>query len=228
LQTGVSVRITKQYLADYRLGKIDNPKLSPSQAVTASSAFPPFLSPFKLKTNTADWSMHNPNSKPELRDDTNLREHFELSDGGVYDNMGLESLWNDPGIKTVYVSDAGAPLEVEDNVLDNWASLMGRTFSIINEQARAVRKRWLLEKLVRKELAGTFWATKTTIADYGLVDTLIKDSPATHALQNLRTRLDAFSDQEQKQLINWAYALADAGHRKWVDPLSQRGKLPFP
>ena len=35
-------------------------------------------------------------------------------------------------------------------------------------------------------------------------------------MKDVRTRLNAFSDEEQGQLINWGYAVTDAAMRKFV------------
>jgi len=43
--TGVDFRFSKPYAGDYRIGQIPGPTLSVALAVTASNAFPPFLSP---------------------------------------------------------------------------------------------------------------------------------------------------------------------------------------
>jgi NTE family protein len=49
LQTGSGWRFAKAYAADYRVGRIGRPKLSLARVVAASSAFPPFLSPVRLR-----------------------------------------------------------------------------------------------------------------------------------------------------------------------------------
>ena len=45
LESGALMRMSKRYLADYRVGRVDRPTIPLAKAVTASSAFPPFLSP---------------------------------------------------------------------------------------------------------------------------------------------------------------------------------------
>src|SRR5205814_1360065 len=49
LQTGVLWRFSKPYAGDYVVGRIDKPTTRLAQAVAASSAFPPVLSPMLLK-----------------------------------------------------------------------------------------------------------------------------------------------------------------------------------
>ena len=49
VQTGALVRFSRPYIADYKVGILENPRVRLADAVAASSAFPPVLSPFTLK-----------------------------------------------------------------------------------------------------------------------------------------------------------------------------------
>jgi len=219
LQTGVNVRFSKPYMADYRIGKIDAPKISLATAVAASSAFPPFLSPVILTLNVNDWkSMEG----ADLFGDKKLRSRMILTDGGVYDNLGLEPVWG--RYKTVLVSDAGAPLELKEDPSLLWHNQLLRALGIITEQTRALRKRKLIEEYIGKARSGTYWGIKTDINDYNLDDALVKDNKLTKSLSSMRTRLDKFADIEQGHLINWGYALADAALRKHVYPQASKPK----
>ena len=102
LESGVLMRIGKAYLADYRVGRVDQPTLPLALAVTASSAFPPFLSPCRIDLRGADWVTEPGN---DLADRSGFRDEISLSDGGVYDNLGIESAWK--RYDTLLVSDAG-------------------------------------------------------------------------------------------------------------------------
>jgi hypothetical protein len=89
LQTGSGWRFAKDYAADHRVGRIDRPDLPLSRVVAASSAFPPFLSPVRL--------LFSPGTvKPMAGADLHQAPFTEvamLTDGGVYDNLGLERVW---------------------------------------------------------------------------------------------------------------------------------------
>ena len=89
-----------------------------------------------------------------------------------------------------------------------------RDRDIVTDQARAVRKRWLIDKFKRKELSGTYWGITTKVDNYSLPDALVKDNEVTRGLREIKTRLTNFSDADKGKLINWGYALADAGMRK--------------
>ena len=137
LQTGDGVRISKQYIRDYKIGRLPNPQLSLARVVGASSAFPPFFSPVVIKCNPDDWE----ESKGAfLYKNPEYRKKLVLADGGVYDNMGLEAVWND-GFKTVFVCDAGAPWENKPKPGTNWFSQLFRVNDTMGAQTRALRKR---------------------------------------------------------------------------------------
>ena len=66
-----------------------NPTVRLADAVAASSAFPPVLSPFTLRVKAADFA---PGSRGPLHTQP-FTEKLVLSDGGVYDNLGVETVW---------------------------------------------------------------------------------------------------------------------------------------
>lgn len=213
LQTGASFRFSKPYLGDYRLGLLKDPATPLSTAVAASSAFPPFLSPVVLQTNPDKWENA---AGADLFSRAEWRRKIYLSDGGVYDNLGLEAAKN---FETVLASDAGAPLnDAKHPLLLKLSQIKEtrRTVSIAMEQARSLRKRHLIDEFKREVRKGTYWGIATDINDYHLSDAMVKDNDLTQSLQSIRTRLNRFSEKEQCTLINWGYALADAAMRKHV------------
>ncbi len=211
LQSGVSVRFSKPYMADYKVGRVNSPDILLATAVAASSAFPPVLSPAMLKSKKYNWL---PMQGTDLFDNKKFRERMYLTDGGVYDNMGLEVLWD--RYQTVLVSDAGAPLETKAKPPKFWLTQTVRVLGIISEQTRALRKRKLIEDYKQNMRDGTYWGIATHINDYKLADAMTKDTKLTSSLQTVRTRLNKFSTQEQGRLINWGYALTDAAMRRHV------------
>src|SRR5262249_42145882 len=102
VQSGVLMRFGKRYAWDYRVGKIDKPAIELARVVAASSAFPPVLSPCTLHLSE---SAFVPNTGTDLQRRPFTTE-MVLTDGGVYDNLGLETVWK--RYDTVLVSDAGA------------------------------------------------------------------------------------------------------------------------
>src|SRR5207245_750817 len=104
-------------MGDFYAGYCDAGHVRVSDAVAASSAFPPGFSAFRLPlldgcvfTRGDQWveqrvvsakrgdQQHGPANQPVL-----------VTDGGVYDNLAVEPVWK--VYKTLLVSDAGRPFE---------------------------------------------------------------------------------------------------------------------
>jgi NTE family protein len=213
LQTGRSFRFSKPYMGDYLIGLIRNPTVSLAKVVAASSAFPPFLSPVILDQpgtfEAVPGAIYNNNPAYTAK--------LYLSDGGVYDNLGLETVWN--RYTTVLVSDAGAPFGIGDKVETDWIKQTLRALDVATDQSRALRKRALIADFQQKVRAGTYWGIDTNISNYLLPDALACKASVVEPLAQIRTRLNPFTDTEQELLINWGYALSDAAVRKYAPEL---------
>jgi NTE family protein len=237
LQTGVLFRFSKPYAGDYVMGRLDKPNLPLSKAVTASSAFPPFLSPLALTLPPGaftDWpatAMGNFNPAP-------FRERVLLSDGGVYDNHGLE-----PIVKrymTLLVSDGGAAFRRTPEVAADPIRQLQRVFDITDGQVRSLRRRDLIHRF---ELAkkmnvqpnqvdsdarlGTYWGIDTDPSKVAPTGALPAPGATVHKLAHLPTRLSDLGAVESKQLINWGYAICDRCIRVYYDvPDLQQKPMP--
>lgn len=220
MQTGRSFRFTKAYMGDYRLGLIRRPDLPISFAVAASSAFPPFLSPVTLERHSAFERVEG----ADLHDDERFTGRLLLADGGVYDNLGLETVWN--RCRTVLASDAGAPFAVGPATERDWLHQTMRALDVATDQSRALRKRALVADLEAKLREGCYWGIDTQIENYGQADALRCDPAAVLPLASIRTRLDPFDEEEQGRLVNWGYALADAAVRRHAPQLVASPALP--
>lgn len=191
-------------VGDYRAGYAATPDWPLAKAVAASSCFPPIFDPLPIDLDPAD--LTGGNYKEPDRDD--LVRQIALSDGGVYDNMGLEPVWKDH--QTVLVSDGGAVFEAERDAGFIWR--LNRYTSIAGRQGSAVRKRWLIANFVSGSLEGTYWSVGSIAEHYqgapGYPEALIEDR-----IQRVRTDLDRFSPAEQQVLMNHGYLLADAAVR---------------
>jgi NTE family protein len=213
MATGRSFRFSKKYLADYRLGMIRNPTLPLARAVAASSAFPPFFSPVIIDKP----GKFEPVKGADLNGNPAYTKKLYLADGGVYDNLGLETVWN--RCKTVLVSDAGAPFSVGPTIEQDWIRQSMRALDVATDQSRGLRKRALIADFDAKVRAGTYWGIDTNITAYKVAGVLKTRPEITDPLARIRTRLNAFTDTEQAQLINWGYALTDAAVRCYAPQL---------
>ncbi len=222
LESGVLMRFTKAYAADYRVGRIHNPDLPLAVAVAASSAFPPFLSPCVVDLGDQDWVTEEGNdlTGPEFR------REIRLSDGGVYDNLGLEAAWK--LYSTILVSDAGGSLAPEPDPAADWGRGMLRVLHVMDNQVRALRKRQLVDSFRRRERAGMYVGIRGNTADYRLADPLPTDPALTRELADVPTRLTSLAPDLQERLVNWGYAICDTGLRAHVLRRAHPGQLPYP
>jgi NTE family protein len=204
LQTGSGWRFAKSYAADHRVGRIDRPTLSLSRVVAASSAFPPFLSPVRL---TFDAGAVKPMSGADLHRAPFTQEAV-LTDGGVYDNLGLERVWK--RCRTVLVSNAGRNTPEIGSPTGRWTGQLFRTLYLVQQQAESSRKR-ILNNLDQRTVA--FWSIDTPITAYGLSDALAVTAESTKTAATMRTRLNSFTPDEINLLLQSSYAGADASIR---------------
>jgi len=209
LQTGRLFRISKPYMADYRVGRIDAPDLPVARAVAASSAFPPVLSPVMIDTSRMAWQRIE---GANLYGDVRYRGVLQLTDGGAYDNLGLETV---DDFSVILVSDAGAPFKFETDINPTWLQQPLRALDIATDRARGLRKRYLIDLAAARNQKVAYWGIDTAIAEYGLPDALPAKTTITQPLAHIRTRLNPFDAAEQGRLINWGYALADAAVRRF-------------
>jgi NTE family protein len=223
MQSGVLWRFSKPYMRDYRVGEVKAPRVSLATAVAASAAFPPFLSPVRLKPTMSDYSPHvdeDLHTKPYM---TNVT----LTDGGVYDNLGLETAWK--RFETVLVSDGGGRLPPDATIPSDWARHGLRAIEIMGSQVGSLRKRQVIDSFKGKVREGTYWGTYTDIANYGLADALVCPHEKTLKLAAIATRLEKVDRTRQERLLNWGYAVCDAAMRTWVVPgTPPPAGFPFP
>jgi NTE family protein len=123
-------------LGEHELGVVPAPEFKVSRAVAASSAFPPVFPPLRL---SSDVYVH-----------ANTVEYVTLTDGGVYDNMGVN-----PVVRTrnaldyVIVSDGGKPFAIDERPTDSGAMVLTASLGIMMEQIRGLE----FERLQHRYLA---------------------------------------------------------------------------
>lgn len=97
-----------------------------SLAVAASSAFPPVFPPLRLNADIY------PNS---------LSEYATLSDGGIYDNLGVNPLMRarrNP-VDVCFVSDGGKPFAVSPHPTESGTIVLKEAINIMMEQVRGLQ-----------------------------------------------------------------------------------------
>lgn len=211
--TGSLFRFSKPYIADWRIGLVQKPKKLVAEAVAASSAFPPILSPARLNFQHGEWS--------ELNEQECGRPPFTtkvvLTDGGVYDNMGIETAWK--RCKRVLVSDAGGKYQPDPDPHHDWARHSLRINATIDNQVRSLRKLQVVEAFRNNhdEHSGAYWGMWSRPSEYPTHSLTIDDA---HALELAKTptRLAALSNELQNRIINFGYGMAERAIRSYYDP----------
>jgi NTE family protein len=179
-----------------------------AQAVAASSCVPGAFGVVHTKWEPGDL-LNGSYGEPDR--DRLVRE-IDLSDGGMFDNLGLEPVWRDH--EAVLVSDAAPSFKPDPDVGWLWSAL--RQGVILLEQATEVRKRWLVANFIEQRMNGAYWGIASRPASYELEPDptaytypLIRDFIAP-----IRIDLDVFSPGEIAVLENHGYLMADIALRK--------------
>lgn len=226
VQTGALFRFSRPFAADYRVGMIPNPAIELAIAVAASSAFPPVLSPLKLELDPQSWAPPSGYPSEDLHIEPYLSEAV-LTDGGVYDNMGLETAWKN--YRTILVSNGGGKMQASPEPASDWARHALRINDIIDNQVRSLRTRQVIGAFEAGDRQGAYWGIRTAIDDFHLPDALPCPEDQTLALAALPTRLKRMDSVLQERLINWGYAVCDAAIRRHLEPaIAPPAGFPYP
>ncbi|EPX78967.1 patatin-like phospholipase family protein [Litoreibacter arenae] len=215
LQTGGLVRFTKEYVADWKAFFSTTQTIKLSEAVAASSGFPPFLAPLRL-----DLSGETVNAPAgAIYDNEALRRKPVLVDGGVYDNIGLEPIWKRCGILIASNAGSNNPAKVSQFRL----GMMLRVVNTFLDVSVNWRERMLVN-MFRNQLAdglkernGAFWTIQTP-TKYLAWDGF-KASPAQlKQAAAMATRLKKFPMDDQRAVVLAGYSYADGTIRKYLMP----------
>lgn len=208
LTNGTLWRFSRPYMRDWRSDPIESPQIPLAQAVAASSAFPPFLSPSRL--------------------DVPGRPTIWLTDGGVYDNLGVQPVIGH--CQTILVSDGGGTFSEQEKPRTDWLRGTLRVLNTIDVQVRRLRRRQVVGLLASDQRDGAFWAINTEYGDFERTSPSLPASrEATAALAATATRLAKMERSRARRLVNWGYAACDAAVRSYVDQdLPQPADLPYP
>jgi len=237
IATGVLWRFSKPYMADYRLGRVLDPKIRLATAVAASSAFPPFFSPLKLRVDPNTYVDDDVSDGEGAIDPALLpkfREQPHLGDGGIYDNLAIETVWK--RYRDVLVSDGGGTLNYDARPPSDLLIQPVRIMKTIDRQVRALRRSLLIRSYQEPagspdELGwrrGAYWGVRTDITDFHVAGALPCPPARTAILANEPTRLWRMKEITQQRLVNWGYAVADAAVRRHYRPADPPSAFPYP
>lgn len=211
LMTGGLFRISPVYASDYRVGRIERPNFLLADVIAASSAFPPVLSPLDLT--------FAPDSMTD-QDGTTLHrkpytERAVLTDGGVYDNLGLETVWK--RYRTVLASNAGRNVFAEESPAHNWPFQLNRVVEVILNQVDNARERQLLAMARLNQRVVGYWTIETEPGGYKAAPALALSAEDRARSAKISTRLSTLTRSECQVLVSHAYLLCDLALRSYVN-----------
>ena len=222
VQSGALWRFMKPYMRDYRVGKVKDPKVPLAYAVAASSAFPPVLSPYELRLKDSDFE---PGTGMDLQRPP-FTTRVVLSDGGVYDNLGLETAWKRH--QTVLVSDAGGKTQEEEEPETDWPRHSYRVLNLIDNQVRSLRKRQVITLRVG-DTQGRLLGRPHRHRGLPIARCAQLSAGPHHAASRTADAPKRLDERTQERLINWGYAVCDAALRKHLDArLGPPPVFPYP
>jgi NTE family protein len=225
---GVSWIFESGRMGDWQAGYITPPSDWPlADAVAASSCFPPLFPPLPL--NLPPSAYRGGAYRGANRYD--LLRRLSLTDGGVYDNLGLEPVWKRHAV--ILVSDGGGRFGFEWKS-NPWNRLLSYS-TIMQNQIGALRVRWLQANLASGLFQGAYWGLATPTAAGRAPEASYSQSLVHQRIGTVRTDLNAFTEAEICVLENQGYLQAahairianitplppsldlNVPHREWMD-----------
>lgn len=206
LQLNSLWRFTQKEARNWRIGKADIGEVSLAKLVAASSAFPPVLSPLVMKFAPGQMKAFSPQAPVPA----GYADRALLVDGGVYDNMGVETIVKT--CRTVLVCNAGDPFDEKSSPPTDWASQLRRTISMMHRQAENNRIRWLFSMDRLGERTVAYWGVRGRTDDYPAPGPRLTPDQAREA-GKIKVELLPLKLREAQLLLAHGYSLADASVR---------------
>lgn len=210
---GVNWTFTRDKVGSYMAGYAPTPPdWTVARAVAASSCFPPFFNPQPIGLDPSRLA----NGRDRDPERNTRVAGLWLSDGGLYDNMGLEPVWKSHLV--VLVSEGGSTFDAGADGGLLWR--LNRYVDVMGRQTGAQRKRWLVSSFVKEVMRGTYWGIGTDIANYEIGASGYPVEFVKRVIAEVRTDMDRFEEPERFVLENHGYLLADAAVRKYASFLA--------
>jgi NTE family protein len=191
-------------MGEHELGTAKAPNFPVSRAVAASSAFPPVFPPLRLN--------------PDVYPPGTPLEYVTLTDGGVYDNMGVNPLLRAARNPLDYmiVSDGGKPFSIEERPTESGAIVLKASVDIMMEQIRGLE----FDRIEHRHLA-----SKGPKPLWFSIDSKIGEKQPGDAsfASSIGTNLKKLSDEEMTVLTRHGGALLAARIGQYAPELKTIG-----
>jgi NTE family protein len=187
-------------MGEHELGTCEAPDFPVSAAVAASSAFPPVFAPLRLDSNTYTHA-------------TDV-EYVTLTDGGIYDNMGVN-----PALRSernpldyLFVSDGGKPFANDTAPTESGAIVLKASLDIMMEQIRGFE----FDRIKYRHLAGQ--GPKPLWFSIDSAEGEVQAGDGARA-SSIGTNLKALRSDEMEVLTRHGAALMQARLQKYAPEL---------
>ncbi|MDE0011649.1 MAG: patatin-like phospholipase family protein [Candidatus Poribacteria bacterium] len=167
---------------------VEKPSIPLTDAMAASAAYPILIGPLVLDTKNFRWFQFQEQRREESQ--AQFRK-LHLWDGGVYDNLGLEGLYDieNQEYKGDYdflvISDASDPIEIEQHSRWFWKR-MDRVLAVMIDQARILRSRILMNHFESHGNSGVYFEIGNTARE--ILETIETDEGLDEELIDELTR----------------------------------------
>lgn len=167
-ETGKNWRFSQPRMGDYLTHYVLEPDLPISDAIAASSAVPGLIGPLVVRSGRYQWNRYEGR---KLVPTSTCLKRYDLWDGGVYDNLGVEPLFKSgggfrEGFDLLLVSDASALLSVEPRTIKRVIKPGNRILRLVNvakDQVRGLRSRAVVAQFLRTRNSGAYFKIGNTV-----------------------------------------------------------------
>lgn len=175
-------------------------RLSLGDAVGASACFPPVFPPFNILGFYDDWHV----------------SRLGLTDGGVFDNVGLQALI-DEYCDHLIISDTSGLLGTTERAATGRVGMMTRITGVLMEDVAWKQEDIVAERKRSGRLSRYVWFRICSPVLHAPMNPPPGPVLDPRALARIRTDLDVFGDVEIAALVDRGYAAAGEYLRKYLD-----------
>ncbi|MCU7924472.1 MAG: patatin-like phospholipase family protein [Candidatus Thiodiazotropha sp. (ex Dulcina madagascariensis)] len=175
-------------IGEHEMGTTEAPDFPLAKAVAASSAFPPVFPPLRIDQDIFP---------------SDAVDFVTLTDGGVYDNLGVNPLLRleRNALDFAIVSDAGKPFEIEEEPTESGAVVLKSSINILMEQVRGLQfKRLELSWRAEEGPKPLWFSIDSAFGEQNPGDAVFASNVRTH-LKKLKREELAILDRHAQGLL---------------------------
>ncbi len=230
-QTGKNWRFQRDLMGDYQTRYVTDPDFKLSHALAASAAVPGLIGPLVVRTKDYCWSEYCTDRWQPIKP----RFHrIHLWDGGVYDNLGVESLFKPSeglceGADFLIVCDASRSLANEARqspFAPEYFKALMRLVDVATDQVRSLRARMLIEYFKQNPGSGVYLrmgrVPKAAYPRRPAENKASLNEEEVRLVARLETTLRRLTHHEFSLLFRHGFEVADATLSNHASDLIQR------